>query len=45
MTYTWNNKTVDVYPSLEGYSDVVFNVHWTLTGTDDSDNTGSVYGT
>ena len=45
MTYTWNNKTVDVYPSLEGHSDVVFNVHWRLTGTDDSDNIGSVYGT
>jgi len=45
MTYTWNNKTVDTYPSLEGHSDVIFNVHWRLTGTDDSDNTGSVYGT
>ena len=45
MTYTWNNKTVDTYPSLEGKSDVIFNVHWKLTGTDDSDNTGSVYGT
>jgi len=45
MTYTWNNKTVDTYPSLEGESDVIFNVHWRLTGTDDSDNIGSVYGT
>tara|TARA_R110002020_G_scaffold468872_1_gene693445 strand:- start:280 stop:606 length:327 start_codon:yes stop_codon:yes gene_type:complete len=45
MTYTWNNKTVDTYPSLEGESDVIFNVHWRLTGTDDSDNTGGVYGT
>ena len=45
MTYTWNNKTVDVYPLLEGHSNVVFNVHWRLAGTDDSDNTGSVYGT
>tara|TARA_B100000902_G_C27143479_1_gene829909 strand:+ start:555 stop:875 length:321 start_codon:yes stop_codon:yes gene_type:complete len=45
MTYTWNNKTVDTYPSLEGNSDVIFNVHWRLTGTDDSDNIGSVYGT
>ncbi len=45
MTYTWNNKTVDTYPSLEGESDVIFNVHWRLTGADDSDNTGSVYGT
>tara|TARA_R110002012_G_scaffold320300_1_gene543192 strand:+ start:748 stop:1068 length:321 start_codon:yes stop_codon:yes gene_type:complete len=45
MTYTWNNKTVDTYPSLEGESDVIFNVHWRLTGTDDSENIGSVYGT
>jgi len=45
MTYTWNNKTVDTYPSLEGESDVIFNVHWRLTGTDESDNTGSAYGT
>lgn len=45
MTYTWNNKTVDTYPSLEGESDVIFNVHWRLTGADDSGNTGSVYGT
>jgi len=45
MTYTWNNKTVDVYPSLEGHSNVVFNVNWRLAGTNDSDNTGSVYGT
>lgn len=45
MTYTWNNKTVDTYPSLEGETSVIFNVHWRLAGTDDSDNTGSVYGT
>ena len=45
MTYTWNNKTVDTYPSLEGETDVIFNVHWRLLGTDDNDNTGSVYGT
>ena len=45
MTYTWNNKTVDTYPSLEGETSVIFNVHWRLAGTNDSDNTGSVYGT
>jgi len=45
MTYTWNNKIVDTYPLLEGESDVIFNVHWRLTGTDDSDNIGGVYGT
>ena len=45
MTYTWNNKTVDTYPTLDDNADVIFNVHWRRTGTDDSDNTGSVYGT
>ena len=45
MTYTWNNKTVDTYPSLEGNSDVIFNVHWRLTGEDENGNVGSAYGT
>jgi hypothetical protein len=45
MTYTWNNKTVDTYPTLEGNADVIFNVHWRLTGEDDNGNIGSTYGT
>ena len=45
MTYTWNNKTVDTYPSLEGNTDVIFNVHWRLTGEDTDGNIGSAYGT
>ena len=45
MTYTWNNKTVDTYPTLEGETNVIFNVHWRLAGTDNNDNIGSVYGT
>ena len=45
MTYTWNNKTVDTYPSLEGNTDVIFNVHWRLTGQDEDGNVGSCYGT
>ena len=45
MTYTWNNKTVDTYPSLEGKTDVIFNVHWRLTGQDEDGNVGSSYGT
>ncbi len=44
MTYTWNNKTVDTYPSLEGNTDVIFNVHWRLTGQDEDGNVGSTYG-
>ena len=45
MTYTWNNKTVDTYPSFEGETDVIFNVHWRLTGEDTDGNVGSTYGT
>lgn len=45
MIYTWNNKTVDTYPSLDGKTDVIFNVHWRLTGEDENGNTGSAYGT
>lgn len=45
ITYTWNTKTVDVYPTYDEHSDVIFNVHWYLTGTDENDITASVYGT
>ena len=33
-TYTWDCNTVDVYPSYDDLTDVVYNVHWRLTGTD-----------
>jgi hypothetical protein len=29
-TYTWDCKTVDVYPTHDGHSDVVYVVHWRL---------------
>jgi hypothetical protein len=34
---------MDAYPEYEGEADVVFTVHWTLTGTDGT-YVGSVYG-
>jgi len=34
ITYDWNCKTVDVHPQEEGQTDVVYNVHWIVTGTD-----------
>lgn len=34
VTYTWAIVQMDAYPEYEGETDVVFNVHWTLTGTD-----------
>ena len=33
ITYDWNCKTVDVHPQEEGETDVVYNVHWIVTGT------------
>ena len=32
ITYDWNCKTVDVRPQEEGQTDVVYNVHWVVTG-------------
>ena len=33
INYNWNCKTVDCYIETEGESDVVYNVHWIVTGT------------
>ena len=51
ISYQWNVKTVDVYPSEEGHSNVIYNVHWRLSATDTEVDAGgnpyvaSVYGT
>jgi hypothetical protein len=34
ITYNWNCKTVDVHPQEEGEINVVYNVHWIVTGVD-----------
>ena len=34
-TYTWDCKTVDVYPNHDSHSDVVYNVHWRLNAVSD----------
>lgn len=34
INYTWNCKTVDVYVSEGGNENVIYNVHWHLTGED-----------
>jgi 3',5'-cyclic AMP phosphodiesterase CpdA len=44
ITNTWAVVQMDAYPEEDGETDVVFNVHWTLTGTDDT-YSGYVYGT
>ncbi len=30
--YNWNCKTVDVHPTEGSETDVVYNVHWIVTG-------------
>ena len=51
INYTWDCKTVDVR-EINGNTDTVFNVHWRLTATDDTNNndegnpqSASMYGT
>ena len=43
ITNTWSIVQMDCYPEMDGVSDVVFTIHWNLTGTDGT-YTGSVYG-
>lgn len=43
-TYDWNCKTVDCYPEQNNEADVVYNVHWIVTGvSDEVDPQGSPY--
>ena len=46
ITYTWDCKTVDTYPTKSDKTDVIFNVHWRLNGVDDTEdeNAGDSYG-
>ena len=51
ISYEWNVKTVDVYPTDEEQTNVIYNVHWRLNATDTQVDpegnpyTASVYGT
>jgi len=38
-TYTWDCKTVDTYPTHSEQTDVVYNVHWKVTGFDGTNET------
>ena len=46
IAYTWNCTTVDTYPTKSDQADVIFNVHWRLSGVDDTEdlNGGDSYG-
>ena len=43
VTNVWNVTQMDCYPEKDGETDVVFTVHYNLTGTQDG-YTGYVYG-
>ena len=50
ISYAWDVSKVDTYPTKDSKADVIYNVHWTLTATDDANNdangnaqTASVY--
>jgi len=44
VTYDWNCKTVDCYPNYDNEADVVYNVHWIVTGvSDEIDPQGNPY--
>jgi hypothetical protein len=51
ISYAWDVSTCDTYPSKSGKSNVIHNVHWRLTATDDTNKdsennfqTATVYG-
>ena len=39
--YAWDVSTVDTYPTKSSKSDVIYNVHWKLTATDDTNKDAS----
>ena len=43
-TYSWDCRTVDTYPAQAELTDVVYNVHWRLTGTEEA-HSATVIGT
>jgi hypothetical protein len=51
ISYNWDVNTVDVYPTDEEQTNVIYNVHWRLNATDTEVDpegnpyTASVYGT
>ncbi len=38
ITYNWNCRTVDARPLEDGETDVVYNVHWIVSGASDELN-------
>jgi len=45
MSFTWKVAALDYAVSQDGLSNVVTNVHWTVSKEDENGNSGSSYGT
>ena len=45
IKYDWNCKTVDAYPQNGEYMDLVYNVHYIVSGTDEIGNGATNIGT
>ena len=45
ITYDWNCKTVDAYPQDGEYTDLVYNVHYIVSGEDEIGNVATNIGT
>ena len=46
ITYEWNCRTVEAYPSVGELKHVVYNVHWRVTGlSEELDSQGNPYQT
>ena len=45
ITYDWNCKTVDAYPQDGAYTDLVYNVHYIVSGEDEIGNAATNIGT
>jgi hypothetical protein len=41
IEYNWSIKSLECYPEKDGFTDVVFNVYWCLSG-DDSNNKAQI---
>ena len=45
IIYDWNCKTVDAYPQDGAYADLVYNVHYIVSGEDEIGNVATNIGT
>lgn len=43
LTYSWDFPAFDCYPTQDGYTDVVFTVHWRYNAADEDGHTAVVY--